>query len=105
MDFGIRDRDCIDHRDAISVRIFSLMKDRRAQAAVSGERTRPRVLRWAARPTLFDKLGSFRRGAENDTRGARAPQTCRLALVDLSSAKKCECCQRRDDRCDRRREC
>ena len=74
MDFGVRDSDRIDHRDASSIRIFLMMKSRRAQFAMSGERMRPRVLRWAPRPMLFDKLGSFWRGAENGTRGTCAPQ-------------------------------
>src|SRR5437870_2535924 len=70
----------------------------------SGERTRPRVPRWAPRPTFFDKPGSFRRGAENGTRAACAPRTLLIALVDFSSSKKRKCHERRDDGCDCRRE-
>ena len=41
----------------------------------SGQRTRPRVLRWAPRPTLVDEPGGLRRGAENGTRGrVRSPE-------------------------------
>src|SRR5205823_9499897 len=74
MDFGIRDRDCINHRDASGLRIFSLMKDRRARADMSGERTRPRVPFSAPRRKLPGLSRSVGRGAQRSTRGACAPR-------------------------------
>jgi len=71
VDVGVRDGDRINHRDARGIRIFFVMKDRRARAAMSGERARL-ACRFGASPETSPLTEERRAGRPTQHARARA---------------------------------